>query len=247
MLGYFANVFCSTTPSLPFDLPELITPVIVADDFAVLDAIPASAEIFDTLLSLGSTKAPGPDGILALFFKEYWRIVGRDVVSMVHDFFNGGRLLAELNHTFLVLIPKVDHAQTVSQFRPISLCNVSYKIIAKLLASRLKRFLPRMISMHQSAFVPGRLIQDNSIMAHEIFHSFQSKKSKKGSMALKIDMSKAYDRMEWDLILLALKMYGFSPRWIGWIRECLSSVSYSILLNGKFLWLNYSLLWVAPR
>lgn len=104
-------------------------------------------------------------------------------------------MLVALNHTFLVLIPKVDIPQTISQFRPISLCNVYYKIIAKLLASRLKNFISHMISEHQSAFVPSRLIQDNSIMAHEIFHSLQTKKGKKDNMALKIDMSKLYDKM----------------------------------------------------
>lgn len=118
-------------------------------------------------------------------------------------------------------------------FRPTSLCNVYYKIISKIIATLLERFLPRMISEHQSTFVPGRLIQDNSIMAHEIFHALNVKKGRKGNMALKIDMSKAYDRMEWNLILLALKMFDFKARWIQWVKECLSSVLYSILLNSN--------------
>lgn len=90
-----------------------------------------------------------------------------------------------------------------------------------------------MISQQQSAFVPGQLIQDNSILAYEIFHALSHKKGTKGSFALKIDMSKAYDQMEWNLILLTLKMFGFSPRWVSWIKACLSSVSHCILLEGN--------------
>lgn len=86
-----------------------------------------------------------------------------------------------------------------------------------------------MISEQQSAYVLGRLIQDNSILTHEIFHALSLNRSQSGTLALKINMSKAYDRMEWNLIRLALKLFGFSSHWI---HACLSSVSYSILLNG---------------
>lgn len=90
-----------------------------------------------------------------------------------------------------------------------------------------------MISANQSAFVPGWLIHDNSILAHVIFHALNQKRGKRGQLALKIDMSQAFDRMKWNLIRLALKQFGLSPQWINWVRECVSSVSYSLLLNGS--------------
>lgn len=123
-------------------------------------------------------------------------MVNSKVIGPIQDFFNIGTLLKSMNHTFFVLIPKVDNPFQVTQFRPIRLCNASYKIIAKIIATRVKAIMPCLISEKQFVFVPSCLIQDNSILAYEIFHALQHKKGKKFSFALKLDMSKAYDRME---------------------------------------------------
>jgi hypothetical protein len=119
------------------------------------------------------------------------RYVNQEVVEAVKNFFQSGRLLKQLNHTFIALIPKVEGAVSVNQFRPISLCNVIYKLISKILASRLKTMLPKFISPWQGAFVPGRLIQDNSIIAFEVINAMKNSKGKQGYMALKMDMEKA--------------------------------------------------------
>jgi hypothetical protein len=100
------------------------------------------------------------------------------------------------NHTFIALIPKQLGASTVHQFRPISLCNIIYKLISKILANRFKAQLHLFISPYQSAFVPAKSIQDNTIMAHELFNVINSKKGRGGLMVIKIDMEKAFDRME---------------------------------------------------
>ena len=109
----------------------------------------------------------------------------------------------------------------VNQFKPILLCNVLYKIISKLLANRLRPLLHKMISPWQVAFIQGRKIQDNSIIAH------------KKRMAIKLDMEKAYDRLEWPFILNVLRNFGFDERWINWVSECISTTSFSILINGS--------------
>ncbi|KAM2531626.1 hypothetical protein PS1_000337 [Malus domestica] len=113
----------------------------------------------------------------------------------------GSRSPATLNATYIVLIPKVPHPESVSQFRPISLCNYSYKVLSKVLANWLKVILPKLISPSQNAFVAGRQIQDNIGITHEMFHFFKGRTAKrKFEMGLKLDMQKAYDRVEWDFL-----------------------------------------------
>ena len=119
------------------------------------------------------------------------------------------------------------------QFRPISLCNIIYKIISKNLANRFKGLLHRFISPYQSAFVPNRTIQDNTILAHELFQTVNSKRGRKGLMAIKIDIEKAFDRMEWNFILAILSKLGFHSTWINWIRIYITSPSFSILINSS--------------
>jgi hypothetical protein len=122
-------------------------------------------------------------------------------------------------------------ASIVHQFRLISLCNIIYKIISKILANRFKAHLHLFISPYQSAFVPSRSIQDNTIMAHELFNVINSKKGRGGLMAIKIDMEKAFDRMEWNFLLAILSKLGFHPTWVNWVRICITSPSFSILIN----------------
>ena len=162
---------------------------------------------------MGPTKTPRPDGMNALFYQKFWHVVGKDVVTAVLDFLNDGILLPALNHTDIVLIPKVKNLEKMSDFRPISLCNVIYKIISKVLANKLKQVLPNIISPTQSAFVPGRLITDNVLVAYETLHTMHSrKKGKTGSLALKLDVSKAYDRMEWLFLQGVMQRMGFPEK-----------------------------------
>ena len=129
----------------------------------------------------------------------------------MHAFFHSGSLLKSLNQTFLTLIPKVNFPVDVSHFRPISLCNVIYKIISKILVSRLKPFMDMLITPYQNAFIQGRNITNNILLAHEIFDTLRKKKGrKKGYGALKIDMCKAYDRVNWNFLKIVLLSMNFS-------------------------------------
>lgn len=136
-------------------------------------------EIKSALFDIDPTKAPGAYGMTAGFYQQYWNVVGSDVVNAVQSFFQNDHILKSLNHTKIVLIPKVKTLTQVSQFRPISLCNVIYKIIAKAMAKRLRRILPKLISVNQSAFVQDRQITDNVLIAHEVVHFLKNKKSGK--------------------------------------------------------------------
>lgn len=151
-------------------------------------------EVRAALFQMHPSKAPGPDGMNANFFQKHWHIIGEDVSRYVIDVINRYGDMNELNATHIVLIPKVKSPMSMSEFRPISLCNVIYKIISKMLTNTMKLFLSDIISLNQSAFTPGRLITDNTLVVYETFHYMNSVCSgKKKCMAVKLDMSKAYD------------------------------------------------------
>ena len=142
-------------------------------------------------------------------------------------------ILRKINYTHVTLIPKVKDATLMTQLRPISLCNVLYKIVAKVLTNRLKTILPRVISPTQSAFVPGRLISDNYLVAAEVAHYMHKRSSRaNGLMAVKLDISKAYDRVEWKFLEAMMLRMGFSDRWIRTVMLCITTVTYSFKLNG---------------
>lgn len=140
---------------------------------------------------------------------------------------------SDVNSTYIVLIPKNNRPSRVTDYRPISLCNVLYKLMAKVLANRMKKMLNYVISHNQSAFLPGRLITDNIIVAFEALHSMNTRlKGRQGYMALKLDMSKAYDRVEWDFMETIMRRLGFHDRWVDLIMVCVQTVTYSVLING---------------
>ena len=155
-------------------------------------------EVRKALKQMYPLKAPGLDGMSPLFYQQFWSTCGRVVCKTVLDFLNHGISPRNFNLTHAVLVPKVKELKHVTNFRPISLCNVIYKIASKAIANRFKRIFPSIISDSQSAFVHGRLITDNVLVAFETMHHISKKKGGKvGEMALKLDMSKAYDRVEW--------------------------------------------------
>ena len=133
-----------------------------------------------------------------------------------------------------MLIPKVKNPEKISNFRPISLCNVIYKIISKVLANRLKQVLPNIISPTQSAFIPGCLITDNVLLAYETLHTMHyRKKGKEGYMALKLDVSKAYGKVEWPFLQGVMQRLGFPETWIERVMSCVTTTSFSVLVNGR--------------
>jgi hypothetical protein len=158
-------------------------------------------EVKSALDSIGDFKAPGPDGMPSIFYKNLWDVVGRKLTTDVLHVLHGNKLPEGWNDTVISLIPKTDNPEHVSDLRPISLCNVTYKVVSKVLASRLRTILDDVISPSQNAFVPGRLILDNIPVAYEITHFLLNKRDGDSSYAaLKLDMSKTYDSVEWDFL-----------------------------------------------
>ena len=140
----------------------------------------------------------GSDDFHAIFYQRHWEVVGNSVTHLCFGVLNGGQSVADLNKIHVTLISKVKIPRRVMDHRPISLCNVIFNIITKDIANRLKRVMDGIISCSQSAFVPGRLISSNVIIAYELMHSMKNKSNgDKGLLGLKVDMSKAYHRVKW--------------------------------------------------
>jgi hypothetical protein len=146
----------------------------------------------------------------------------------VRSFLQGDQIPDGLCDTTIVLIPKLSKPERLVNYRPISLCNVLYKIASKVLANRLKNILPNIILHEQSAFLPGRLIIDNVLIAYECMHTIKRQKSNSPFFALKIDMMKAYDRVEWRYLEGVMNKMGFSDSWIKAIMRCVTNVRYAV-------------------
>ena len=173
-------------------------------------------------------------GCRPFFYQSFWKDVGSEVTEAFLSCLNSGTFLKSINHTFITLIPKVCNPESVSKFRPISLCNVFYKIISKVIANRLKSILNSIISEAQSAFIADRLITNNILIAFESLHYISTQCSgREGYIAMKLDISKAYDRVEWCFLEKIILHMGFTESWVAMIMQCVSTVTYSILINGE--------------
>lgn len=227
---HFQSLY-SAPPSRNFhDVLSLIDPIVTPEINESLVKTISYDEICLATFQMGPLIAPGSDGFPGLFFQKYWEVVGDDVVEAVKSFFQNGVLT---NHTNVTLVPNVRYPEAMSQFRPISLCRFIYKIISKVLTNRLQPFIHGLISEQQSAFIPGRQIQDNIIVSHEIFHYLKhKKKGSRSSVAIKLDLNKAYDYVCWDFLLSVLGRMGFDKLWVHWIQQCVCTVKYSIYANG---------------
>ncbi|XP_048611438.1 uncharacterized protein LOC125585795 [Brassica napus] len=231
---YFRQIFESSNPEDIAEALSEISPTITGAINEDLTAPVTEWEVKLALFAMHPEKAPGPDGMTALFYHQFWDIVKDDLTRMVNQFLFEGTMAQGLNDTNICLIPKTTKPNEMTKFRPISLCNVSYKIVSKVLCQRLKKVLPQRISETQSAFVAGRQITDNIMIAQEMFHALRTKPGGRVKrMAIKTDMSKAYDRMEWSFIEAVMRKMGFAEMWIDWIMRCITSVKYKVLMNGE--------------
>lgn len=185
--GSFSSLYQSSNPQIPGELENLINPCISDEENDELCRIPSRDEIKKVVFGMKSLKAPGPDGFPDLFYKHYWRVVGDQMVLATQSFFQNGWMLKSFNQTYISLIPKRNGACNFNQFRPIGLCNVCYKIITKILVSRLRPLLNRLVDPAQVAFVLNRWITESVDLAQEIVHSFKHMKKKKGFLGIELD------------------------------------------------------------
>jgi hypothetical protein len=229
----FTDLFTSSNPS---DMQRTINVVanrVQPEQQAYLSQQFTAAEVAHATHQLKSSAAPGSDGLNAKFYQHYWDLLGSDITQTMLNILNNGGNPEPFNNTHICLIPKHKNPYIPADYRPIALCNVILKIITKTIANRVKEVLYEVVSPQQSAFLPGRLITDNTLIALETFHHLKNNKNKKKRyVGIKLDMAKAYDRLEWNFIKTTLITIGFPNSLVETIMRCVSSVSYSILVNG---------------
>ena len=190
-------------------------------------------EILQTLRGLPPLKAPGSDGYHALFLQTNWASLGPRIVQVIQDIFTQLMILPSWGITNLVLIPKIAHPELVTQFRPISLCNTLYKLVSRIIVHRLKPYIVEAINPCQVGFVQGRCTSDNIIIVQEVIRTLISRRGQMGYVALKLDLEKAYDRLEWHYIQETLEFFQLPPTLITLIMNMISFTWFHDLWNGS--------------
>lgn len=186
----------------------------------------SDTEIQSALFSIGGLKSPGADGFPAIFYQKHWNLCSNEIIGLVKCAFSSGIIPSGLNHTLITLVPKTLSPQNMALFRPISLCNTLYKVISKVLVARIRPFLRKLISPNQASFVPGRHISDNVIIAQEVLHKYKHSVGNKGFLAWKIDLSKAYDRLNWQFIEEVLHEALIPYEIVKLVMSCITTTSF---------------------
>ena len=197
-----------------------------------MTTIPSAEEIQKLLFKLNPNKAPGPDGLTSAFYKSSWSFLGLEVLSSITHFFHQSFMPASTNSTILALVPKRPGASSISDFRPISLLNTLYKLIARLLVRRIKPMLSDLIVPNQTAFVKDRLIVENTVLAGELVHGYHKKKGPK-RITIKVDIAKAFDTLSWEFLLNCLIGLQLPPQLILWLKACICTPNFTVGYNGR--------------
>ena len=187
-------------------------------------------KVKDVVFQMEHNKAPGPDGFPAEFYQKFWEVIKDDLLLMFQELHAGNLPLFSLNFGVITLLPKVQEANVIQQYRPICLLNVSFKIFTKVATNRLSTVADKVVSLTQSAFLRGRNILEGVVVLHETVHEIHRKKL--SGVILKIDFEKAYDKVKWPFLLQTLRMKGFSPKWISWVKSFISGGSVAVNVNN---------------
>ncbi|WJX14219.1 hypothetical protein P8452_04514 [Trifolium repens] len=233
VIDYYKNLFCTNNVLQGSLLAADVIPNLVTTDInSIMTMLPSQDEIKAAVFALNRDSAPGPDGFGAYFFQHYWEIVKMDVINAVLEFFSTGWILPGYNSNIITLIPKSPDAVSIDQYRPIAMANFKFKIITKIIADRLAPILPNLVSDEQKGFIKDRDIKDCICTASEAVNLIHNK-ARGGNIALKIDITKAFDTLDWSFLITVLKQFGFNDTFCNWIQVILHSAFLSVSINGK--------------
>ena len=229
IVAFYKNLYKETVETCPkmngFEFSTL-----GKEDREWLERVFEEDEVFSVLKSMNGNETPGPDGFTIAFFQKCWGVIKEDVMRFLHEFHMGGTFEKSLNASFIALVPKKPSASNIEDFSPISLVGSFYKILTKVLANRLRSVVGKLVSDSQNAVARGRHILDSVLIANECLES--RVQSNLPGLIFKVNIE-TYDHVCWESLLYLLGRYGFGGRWRRWIQMCISSVSFSVLVNGN--------------
>jgi hypothetical protein len=230
---YKAFFQATSAPSLAaqIETTSLFPKMVTTEEALALESPCTKEELLEVIKGFKKEKSPGPDGWSVELYLHFFDLMWQDLLDVVEDARIRGRVSSQLNNTFIVLIPKSNLPRQFKDFHPISLCNLCYKIISKIIARRLRPFLSRALSEEQLGFLKGRQILDAVGVAQECIHNIKTKKLK--AILLKLDLKKAFDCINWNFLHLILIQSGFGIITTNWILGCISSATLAILINGE--------------
>ena len=194
--------------------------------------LPSHEEITRVLLRLTSNKAPGPDGFTSGFYKEAWDIGGSEVITSILQLFTSSYLPTAANSKILSLVPKRPRASLITDYMHISCLNTISKTISRILVKLLKPLLSDYIVPNQTAFVKGRLLVENTVLASELINGYHKNSGQK-RITIKVDIAKAFDTLSWEFLISCLKGMGLPEQFIGWLKECVCTTSFTLGYNGE--------------
>ncbi|XP_071905711.1 uncharacterized protein [Coffea arabica] len=229
---FFSSLFTADRDVSSGSRPSLELPKLTPEENDMLLKSPSVDEVYTVVCSMDPQSAAGPDGFGGGFYQSCWECIRDDFMDGVQDFFAGATMPRGFSSTTIILLPKREGACEWKDFRPISLANVSAKIISKVLSTRINQLLPRLILEFQTGFIPGRGIQDNVLLAQELILDLD-KKLRHPNVILKLDMEKAYDRVDWGFLLYMLREFGFKEGVVDLVFRLVSNVWFSVLVNGE--------------
>lgn len=180
---------------------------------------------------LAGNKASGPDGLPNEFLRTFWPKLKGEIMEIMKGFYDNSLDLSQVNRANVVMIPKKESPVSVGDYRPISVINLIPKLISKVLANRLKEWMPDLISANQTAFIVRQQISDNFVATRKVLQHIKSKG--KAAIFMKLDFARAFDSIEWDLLYKVLEARGFPPRWITWIKSLLNTTTSRVIINGS--------------
>ncbi|VFR03226.1 unnamed protein product [Cuscuta campestris] len=232
VVEHFTSVFSTNHEGEMGEILAHIPTCVSHQDNSLIMAIPEEEEIKKTIWFLNANSTAGPDGFNGFFFRDSWDTIKTDVCKAVQEFFLGIPLPKAFGSTLLTLIPKKEGSITLDQFRPISLSTFFSKIISRILSERLKKIIPKLISQEQAAFQVGKNITDQILMVKEMVHLL-SANTRGGNCIIKLDLSKAFDKLSWTYLEGVLTKFGFIQHAIHLLMGNLKATHFSVLVNGQ--------------
>ena len=187
-------------------------------------------ELFTAIKSFANDKSPGCDGLTAEVYQTFFNVIGKDLIEVINDGFNRGELSLSMRRGIIVLIWKGDDKRLLKNWRPISLLNYDYKAITKVLTTRVRDILPRIINPNQKCGIKGRSIHDGAALIRDLIE-YVNRKHIPG-LIISLDQTKAYDRVEWDFLFKVLRKFNFGPNFIHMIKTCYTNIESCVKLNG---------------